>query len=266
MSKLIKIESVSKAKRKDYYKVETSIGPFLVSEGMIVKYQILKDNEFSEDEFNDVMSEVTKEKYFSAALNYISYQMRSEKEIRDYLIKREVSLEMIELIINRLKEFNYINDEELSKIILREMKSKGKGPIALKNKYLLKGIEKDIYNKYLEEYSSEIEFEIALEKGNSLVSKYSNLPVNKQKQKVYQKLIRDGFNQNISSKVISMLEYTDESDEKLKNELRKLLLKFNLINYEEKKKIISKLLTKGYEYRKIKEYLEEIIEENQNYE
>ena len=37
MNKLVKIESISKAKRKDFYKVETSIGLFQISENMIVK-------------------------------------------------------------------------------------------------------------------------------------------------------------------------------------------------------------------------------------
>ena len=261
MSKLIKIESISTAKRKDYYKIETSIGPFLISEGMIVKYHILKDNEFLEEEFNEIMAEITKEKYFSSALNYISYQMRSEKEIREYLTNKDIPFEILDATVSRLKELDYINDDELAKAYLVESKNKGKGPLALKNKYLLKGIDREIYNKYLEEYNSEVELEIAVEKGMTLVLKYSEYPINKQKQKIYEKLVRDGFSQSISNKVLNLLEYKDDSDEKLKKEIRKQLLKIEILNYENKKKLISKLLLKGYEYKKIKEYIEEVSEE-----
>lgn len=261
MSTIIKIESISKAKRKDYYKVETSIGPFQISESMIVKYQILKDNEFSEKEFNIIMSEITKEKFFSNTLNYISYQMRSEKEIEDYLRKKECPLEILENIITKLKELNYINDDDLAKVYLRESQIKGKGPNTLKNKYITKGISKDIYNKYLDQYSLDIEVEIALEIGENLVNKYSTYPINKQKQKIYEKIIRDGFSQSTANKVINSLEYKDDSDEKLKNEIKKLYFKYETFNYENKKKLISKLLLKGYEYKKIKEYLEEIMNE-----
>ncbi len=266
MSKLIKIESISKAKRKDYFKVETSIGPFQISEGMIVKYMILKDREFTDEEFTSIMNDITQEKFLSSALNYISYQMRSEKEIRDYLLEKELNGELLEKIVGKLKDLNYINDDELAKVLLRESINKGKGPNALKNKYLVKGIDRDIFTKYLVEYSEEVEYDNAFSLASKLVNKYLNYPINKQKQKIYEKLVRDGFNQSVCNRVINSLEFIDESEESLKKDIRLLYLKYNGFDNESKKKVISKLLLKGYEYKNIKKYLEEVSEELKNQE
>src|SRR3989344_6604171 len=51
-------------------------------------------------------------KFYNKALKFLSYRPRSEKEIRDKLKKKKASEETINKIILRLKENNFINDEE----------------------------------------------------------------------------------------------------------------------------------------------------------
>lgn len=55
------------------------------------------------------------EKFYNKALKFLSYRPRSEKEIRDKLIGKKAPLEIIEKIIVKLKEHNFINDEEFAK-------------------------------------------------------------------------------------------------------------------------------------------------------
>ena len=41
-------------------------------------------------------------------MNYISYQLRSEKEVRTYLKDKEINLEDRHLVVQRLKELNLL--------------------------------------------------------------------------------------------------------------------------------------------------------------
>jgi len=156
MSQLINIKSITKDKKKAYFKVETTIGYFLISESMIVKYLILKGKSFTEEEFTEILNDISKDKYFSKVLNYISYQMRSEKEIKDYLLEKEASHEIVDYIIERLKTLNYLSDELLSEMILKECIRKQKGPKVLENKLFSKGITSDIIQNVLKNYTDDI--------------------------------------------------------------------------------------------------------------
>ena len=61
------------------------------------------------------------EKFYNQALRFLSYRPRSEKEVRNKLkiksekLKIEDSTVTIDKIIQKLKEYNFINDLEFAK-------------------------------------------------------------------------------------------------------------------------------------------------------
>jgi len=262
MSQLINIKSITKDKKKAYFKVETTIGYFLISESMIVKYLILKGKSFTEEEFTEILNDISKDKYFSKVLNYISYQMRSEKEIKDYLLEKEASHEIVDYIIERLKTLNYLSDELLSEMILKECIRKQKGPKVLENKLFSKGITSDIIQNVLKNYTDDIQNEIIDSISLKFIDSNTKLPIKKQKQKLQSKLIYNGFDSYLVNAKINSYNYVDESDEDLKKQVRLLIEKYdNNLSYENKKKIINKLVLKGYEYQKIKECFNSLYNE-----
>lgn len=50
---------------------------------------------------------------FDMALNYLSYRDRTEKEMRDYLAGHHIRETAIDAVIDKLKDYDYINDERL---------------------------------------------------------------------------------------------------------------------------------------------------------
>ena len=250
------LEQVSKDKKKDYYKVQTNIGEFLISESLIVKYMILKDREFTDEEFTTILKEITFEKYFSKILNYISYQMRSENEIRKYLQDKEASLEIIEVIVDKLKKLNYLDDELLAQSVFKDIVSKMKGPKYLLEKLKSKGISEKIIDNIIKQFTEELQKELMDKLSLKLIEKNKDLPVKKQREKLYTKFLYQGFDSYIVNERINSYELTDESDDLLKKELLRLLRKYEeTFTYEIKKKIINKLLLKGFEYKKINYYI-----------
>jgi regulatory protein len=97
--------------------------------------------------------------YYLLALRYLNIRFRSEKEIRDYLrkklfkkgqdekIKEDIE-QLIDLIIHKLKQQKFLNDEEFAKMWIRsrtDFKPKGERLIRLELRQ--KGINKEIIDK-----------------------------------------------------------------------------------------------------------------------
>ena len=121
MNHLLKIDLVKKSRRKGYYDVYILNEKYTLSENIIVNYELLKGKEFTEEKFLKIIESNNDEKLMESVYNYISYQMRSEKEVVDYLIKKEASSEFINKCIDNLKQLNYINDYELRFTFLTDL-------------------------------------------------------------------------------------------------------------------------------------------------
>ena len=259
MIHLVKIESLKKAKKKGFYDVETSIGKYKLSEDVIVKYSVLKGNEFSEEEFFDIIEKANDDKIISSVFNYISYQMRSQKEIVDYLTVKEANDDLIQKCVANLIGLHYIDDALLANYIFTSCLSKHKGPKFLEQKLYTRGISKKDIENVLAKYDNDLEYDIIEEVIDNLVEKYKEFPIKKQKQKISEKLIRDGFSSAVVYYYINKLKLEFKNNDKLIDEIRKIIQKnIELEGKALKNKIITKLMYKGYEYSDIIKSLVEI--------
>lgn len=76
------------------------------------------------------------------AFHFLSFRSRSEKEMRDYLARKEI-LEIDETI-NKLKDLGFIDDKKfVSEFVDSRSKNKPKGKKALKIELARKGIKVD---------------------------------------------------------------------------------------------------------------------------
>ena len=126
---------------------------------------------------------------------------------------------------------------------------KKKGPRVFQEEIFKRHLKVNIEDyPYLEETETEVIREV-IEK---LYDKKKNLPVKKQNEQLYLKLVRDGFTSSLVEKMINKVIFIDESDKTLEKEIEKLNKKYDKLPSDERKvKIIRSLIQKGYEYSKI---------------
>lgn len=142
------------------------------------------------------------ENLLNKSFRFLSYRPRSEKEVRDYLVKKKSDEITVRKIIDRLKKNNFVNDEEFTKWWIEHRTQKGIKFIQFELKQ--KGIGKDIIEKVLESSSleSKTDFEKALMLAEKKITRYKNLD----RQKVYEKMGRflasRGFDWETVKKVI----------------------------------------------------------------
>ena len=251
-SKTQKIISVKKLKKKGMYEVNFLTFDLKVTEDLIVKYNLVPNKEIDNETIELIKKEEVKEEYFLKTLNYISYQMRSEMEIRMYLNKLEASSADKELIIKRLKDLDFIDDYHYSELILDNCISNKKGPNKYKEKLFSKGIKE--YAPYLEEFELDAITEaIKKNKDNK-----KGLPKQKQKLALTNKLLSDGFTPALVYSKVSVVEFIDNSSELIDKDIEKLKRKYYKLKGKELiNKLVIALRTRGYDYKLIKSKLKD---------
>ena len=256
MKNYVEILKVTKDKKK--FVVLTNNGEYKLDEETIINHLVLKGKTFTDEEFDEIIKTEEKNQLFNKVLNYISYQMRSENEIYTYLKEKDASLEQIETIIEKLKSFGYINDNELASYLLDSTIRSKKGPKVLENKLQEKKIDAKIIQSTIGKYSYDIEIDVVNNLVDTLKNKKSDYPIKKQKQHLYEKLLRDGFSSEIVNSIINSIEFVDNSDDTLEKDIEKLEYKYRDLDLKTKKvKMINSLLAKGYEYSKISKKISE---------
>jgi len=119
------------------------------------------------------------------ALRFLSFRPRSEKEISDYLKKKQVDSIISQKIITKLKESNFLNDVEFAKWWIEQRTLiKPRAWRIIKFELKVKGISDEIIQN--SEFRIQNDEEIAMKLVEKKISRYKNLP----KQEVYQKLSR----------------------------------------------------------------------------
>ena len=141
MEKMIEILKIKKDKKR--FIVYTNDGEYKFTEDTIVSFMVLKGKTFSEKEFKKIVKANCSDELFNKALNFISYQQRSEYEIYSYLKEKGASDPDIHKIIKKLKDFGYIDDKTLANYLFDYTVRTHKGPRALEKKLHEKRIDNE---------------------------------------------------------------------------------------------------------------------------
>jgi regulatory protein len=139
------------------------------------------------------------QKILDKVYRFLSLRPRSEKEVADYLKKREISPSDFEKIFKILKEQKLVDDWEFAKWWLEQRETfKPKGKIALKAELKQKGIAEEIIEKALAQIEEESLAKEALAKK---AKTYRKLPPEEFFRKISQFLSYRGFSWQTIEKV-----------------------------------------------------------------
>ena len=147
----------------------------------------------------------------SSALRIIEKSYKTEKEVRDKLILKGYEDNSINKSIEFLKEYNFINDINYTKIFIRE-KLKSQGSQKIKYALIQKGISKDNIEEELSNLNKENEKNVALniaKKKLDIIKKKENDNY-KISGKLYRYLISKGYEYDVTNEVVKEIMSLDE--------------------------------------------------------
>ena len=118
-----------------------------------VKYGIKKDREIDEECFKNYLIESEQNIAFSKAIKYIDSAFKTKRQMREYLKKKGYDEIIINNVIFRLAEYDFINDKKFAESYVNTYKNKY-GKNMLVSKLMSKGVSKQTIEEVLEDYES----------------------------------------------------------------------------------------------------------------
>ncbi len=187
---------------------------FSLSAELLIKYNIKKGNTIDEKELKELVSKENTKKAYNMTLNYLKYRMRSQREIEAYLKRKGFDYENIERVVEKLKEYDLIDDEAFAKALMRDTvsaKPVGRRMVAYKLKQ--KGVPDEIIDMTVELIDDEEEFERARELAQKQYRRYGGCPTTKELHKIGRTMARRGFNWDTINRVLKEVreEYGDNT-------------------------------------------------------
>ena len=125
-----------------------------ISLELVVKEHLKVGMEIDENKLSELILEDEKGKALAKAVKYIGSNLKTEKQLRDYLKKKEYNFATIDYVIDKLKEYDYLNDENFAKAYILTY-SKKYGKLKLKSQLKMKGIKDSIIENLLEDVQSD---------------------------------------------------------------------------------------------------------------
>jgi len=154
------------------------------------------------------------QKSFDTALNYLSYRPRSKKEMMDYLTRKGFDKEAIELTINKLENYRYIDDMSFAGSWAKSRlhgRSMSKRLIAYE--LSRKGIDKAVVDQTLESIGEEEEEKAAFALAEKYFKRYERYEGKERIYKISQALARRGFEWELIRKVCMKLTSIQKEEE-----------------------------------------------------
>ncbi len=157
------------------------------------------------------------EKFYNKALKFLSYRPRSIDEVRKNLLnsrgrfgstKNNTAPEIADKIIEKLKEYKFLDDKEFVKWWIEQRTNyKPRSLRLIKIELGQKGIDKELIEEVVEHLENKVD---DLQSARNLIerrrSKYKGLPRDEKFQKVARFLSSKGFNYDIIKEVFKEIK------------------------------------------------------------
>jgi len=285
MGKITKIETQKKNANRVSIYIDGEF-KFGVYKNVFITLGIATGDEIDENQMAEMIAEDEYKRGINAALSYISYQQRTEKEVRDKLAKDQLDSKLVKRIIDAIKGYGYINDYVYAKDYI-SFKIEHSGTNKIKSKLKEKGISDEVLNELLSAYSESYMESKALavaEKKNESFGE--RLEYSKRYSRLTGFLTRRGYPYGIVKSVVASVlepykrerysrenysrrptdEYGQCSEEELYEAVLAVAKKKNrtydadLDHRKRYEKLSRFLVGKGYSYEVVKKVVKEIID------
>lgn len=170
-----------------------------------VNNYLSKNQKLTKAQYQKYKKEVELYKIKQNAFRFLSGRNHSRFELKQKLIKKKYSSDLIDIVLDEFTNKNYLNDEIFANQFFINQVKRNRGLIRVKAELYKKGVDREIIEKIARENSNTEDF---LHSAELLANKkiksleHKSLEKNKLKQKVYQFLAGRGYTPDIINTTI----------------------------------------------------------------
>jgi regulatory protein len=187
---------------------------FGLDEEVFLRHGLRKGDAVDERLHRELLGAEEQAKARTSALRYLSYRLRSEREIRAKLAEKEFAHEIIDRVVEQLRSAGLVDDRRFAAAFVHDARlRKATGARLLRQQLLAKGVPRALVEDVVEEATERsAEQSAALGAARSLLGRYraSRKPVDDAtgRRRVAQFLARRGFGWDVITPVLRTL-FTD---------------------------------------------------------
>ncbi|HLS23583.1 MAG TPA: recombination regulator RecX [Pseudogracilibacillus sp.] len=233
-----------------------------VSDETYIKFHLYKGKQLSKEELEKIIEDDQLHQAYVLSIRYLSYRMRTEREMRLYLQKKELESFVIDKVIERLYKEKLIDDQAFANAFVNDrIERSSKGPQLIEQELREKGVAPQFITEALRKFSREKQIDRAYTLAEKELQKRSNRPYRRRLEQLQARLIRRGYPSDITREVISFLPNKQDEDEEfnlLKKEADKLYTRYKKKyndTYELKMRMKQRLYNRGFTLDQIDSYL-----------
>ncbi|MEN1970198.1 recombination regulator RecX [Lentibacillus sp. N15] len=265
MTKITRITTQKKHKSRYNIYIDDGNGEqygFSVDESILVEYRLKKGLELDDVMITTLMNQDTLHRSYTLAINYLSYRMRTKKEIHDYLVRKEVDEAHIPTIMDRLEQEKLIDDQQFADTFVRtRINTTSKGPRLVQKELQDKGVQAVIAQQAVTTYSYEIQYEKARKLVEKKLNQQSKHAFRQRQQQLQGQLMQKGFSQAVIKDVLAeTAELKDDTAEweALVSHGKKVMRKYQnkVTGSALEQKVKEALYRKGFTMDAINQYLD----------
>lgn len=239
---------------------------FSVDESVLIQFGLKKGMELTDEQIAVITRQDAMRKGLNMAIHFLSMRMRSEKEVREFLAKKEVESEAVEEIIHNLYRMSYLNNAEFAKAYTNtQINTSDKGPKVIERELKEKGIDDSLIEKALAKFETDLQLEKSCKLAEKYRQKYRKESPVIQKQKIEQTLMRKGYDWGIIQEAIAGSEKEESEEENwqaLMYQAEKAHRRYNKFSGGEyRQKMKQALYRKGFSISDIEQAIEKLQEE-----
>lgn len=170
-----------------------------ISMETVLKNRLKVGIEVDQEQLKFILEESERIEALSKAVEYVSKALKTKRQVRDYLIRKGYSEDTVWYCVDKLKEYNYIDDCEYSKRYIESV-SKTQGKKLVEYKLMMKGVKKQDISDAYEDCDID-----SKENAKFIADKYlrNKEPTKENKLKAYRYLISRGFSYDEASFALS---------------------------------------------------------------
>ena len=240
--KIVKYKKMSKGRYKIFFDNNSEL---VLYEDVILKNNLLREKNITLELLEKVMNENIFYEVYDLSLSYIEIKMRTSKELREYLLKKNFDINVIDNVLGRLENEGYLDEKKyINAYVNDKVNLTTWGPYKIKKNLEMLELDENLIEDKISSISDNV-WKDKLEKiVNKKIKSMNNKSLSMIKNKLRLDLFNLGYDNSLIEEVLNNIHSNDESS--IKKEYLKALNKYSK-KYSDEKLIYE---VKSYLYRK----------------
>jgi regulatory protein len=178
-------------------------GEFAFGLARITAAWLKTGDDLGDEKIARLLNEDSRERAYQQAMLFLSYRARSEKEIRQNLLKHEIPGEIIEDTLDRLRKAGLVNDNEFARAWVENRNTfRPRSKKALAIELRQKGLDDEAIQASLSAVDEE---SLAYKTGSRRATRLTGLERSEFRKKLSEFLLRRGFSYSVTASAVSRI-------------------------------------------------------------